>query len=598
MGSSKVDFQIAETQCRRVSRLLKSLDALVMPWVLSQEWSLGAFLRLMKRKREIAERFPEDWHTQSAAQVAAGQLYIHPARIRKLLRALRAQLSDEQAEFLEGFAEASWYYCLFAVQENPAADFFTIQEAGTGRERLLYSPAVRESTRTGVKLFLSLVFHNGLCLQTYGPVHYFRGYQPFDFHYFARQLAPELYRDEGLSAVIAAEPGSFLLLDVNSEIPPVGHRGEPIEVHDHEARVDSFDPGRCAGGELEMKSKGEVTRLKLAGEDTPFRNAYVFHDRAHGMLLAHATNARLYSRLRELLADQVALPEVPDWRASMNMIVSTRQILGKAEPSAAYIELFEEEPDSEPTSEEKEQLERLNAFMAELSDHRNHGRSYALEELAARHGVPLQTARQIEEQSFLQHERSAQLSIEGGLAGYVPPSPVMRDFFHQSPWDSSLFVFLDSPRVRQQYAALLERLSRQAEELNAAGQDAEAPPDSLSELADWVEDLYSERAEQQDFTLLNISLHLLCSRGEDFEPARDYAVEALRLFWQVWVPGGEPEACERFIRRYGGFCRKILVAGGLAEIEPGVSLARLRTADFGMRPTVFLRAWAKPGPQR
>ena len=597
MGTSKVDFQAAERQCRRASRLLKSLDPLVMPWVLSQEWALGAFLRLMRRKREIAERFPEDWHTQSAAQVAAGQLFIHPARIRKLQRALRAQLSEEQAEFLEGFVEASWYYCPFAVQENPAADLFTILEAGTGRERLLYSPAVRESLRTGVNLFLSLLFDNGLCLQTYGPLHYYRGYQPFDFHYFARQLSPELYRTEGLSAAIAANPGSFLLLDVASEIPPVGHRGELLEVHDHEAHVEGFDPSRYAGGDLELGSKGEVTRLKLAGEDTPFRNAYAFFDRARGTLVAHATNARLYGRLRELLAGQIVLPEEPDWRASMNMIVSTRQILGKAEPSAAYIELFEEELNAEPTSEEKEQLERLNAFMAELSDHRNHGRSYALEALAARHGISLQTARQIEEQSFLQHERLAQLPIEGGLAGYVPPSPAVRSRFHQSPWDSGLFVFLDSPRMRQLYADLQEKLSRRVEELNAAGQDVEAPPASPTELGDWVEDLYAEQAEQQDFTLLNISLHLLCSRGEDFEPVRDYAVEALRLFWQVWVPGGEPEACERFIRRYGGFCRKILVAGGLAEIEPGGSLAQLRAADFGMRPTAFLRTWARLGPR-
>ncbi len=387
-------------------------------------------------------------------------------------------------------------------------------------------------------------------------------------------------------------------MDVASEVPPVGHRGELIEVHDHEARVESFDPGRYAGGELELESKGEVTRLKLAGEDTPFRNAYAFHDRTRGTLLAHATNGRLYGRLRELLADQVVLPEEPDWRASMNMIVSTRQILGKEEPSAAYIELFEEELNAEPTPEQKEHLERLNDFMAELSDHRNHGRSYALKELAARHGISLQTARQIEEQSFLQQERLAQLPIEGGLAAYVPPSPAVRRFFHQSPWDNGQFVFLDSPRVRNLYATLQDKLSRQAEELNAAGQDVQAPPASPAELGDWVEDLYAERAEHHDFTLLNISLDLLCSRGQDFEPVRDYAVEALRLFWQVWVPGGEQEACERFIRRYGGFCRKILAAGGLAEIEPGVSLARLRAADFGLRPTAFLRSWARLGPQR
>jgi hypothetical protein len=409
MATSKVDFQAAERRCRHTSRLLKSLDAIVMPWALSQDWALGSFLRLMKRKRDIAEWFPEDWHIQTAAQVAAGQLFGHPARVRKLLGALRAQMSEEEAEFLEGFVEEPWYYCPFVVQENPAADFFTVQEIETGRERLLYSPAVRETTRTGVKLFLSLMYENGLCIQAYGPLHYYRGYQPFDFHYFARQLSPELYRSEGLSAAIAADPGSFLLLDVASEIPPIGHRGELLEVHDHEAHVESFDSGRYAGGELELDSKGEVTRLRRAAEDTPFRNAYAFHDRANGTLLAHATNARLYSRLRELLSDQVVLPEEPDWRASMNMIVSTRQILGKEEPSAAYI--------TEPTPEEKEHLERLKAFIAELSDHRNHGRSYALEELAARHGISLQAARQIEEQSFIQQERRAQLPIAGGLAG-------------------------------------------------------------------------------------------------------------------------------------------------------------------------------------
>jgi hypothetical protein len=67
----------------------------------------------------------------------------------------------------------------------------------------------------------------------------------------------------------------------------------------------------------------------------------------------HTRQGLVTGRLRELLADQVALPEEPDWRASMNMIVSTRQILGKQEPSATYIELFEEGLASEPTPEEK-----------------------------------------------------------------------------------------------------------------------------------------------------------------------------------------------------------------------------------------------------
>ncbi len=357
--------------------------------------------------------------------------------------------------------------------------------------------------------------------------------------------------------------------------------------------MESFDPSRYAGGELELDAKGEVTRLKLAGEESPLRNAYAFYDRAKGTLLAHATNAQLYGRLRDLLADQVLLPEEPDWRASMNMIVSTRQILGKKEPSAAYIELFEEELNAEPTLAEEQNLQKLNAFMAELSDHHDHGRGYALEELAARHDVSMETARQIEEQFFLRPERHAQLSIDGGLSGLAPPSPAVRRNFLQSPWDNGLFEFSDNSKVHQLYSVLRQELSSQAAELKAAGLEAHTPPEALAELGDWVEDLYAEQAQQQDFTLLNISLYLLCNRGVAFEPVRGYAIESLRLFWQVWVPSGKPEDCERFIRRYGAFCRKIMAAAGLAEIEPGISLAHLRRAEFGVRPTDFLRAWAR-----
>jgi hypothetical protein len=50
-------------------------------------------------------------------------------------------------------------------------------------------------------------------------------------------------------------------------------RASRLLVHDHEVRVDGFDPDRYAGGELELESKSEVTRLKLSGEDTPLRGA-------------------------------------------------------------------------------------------------------------------------------------------------------------------------------------------------------------------------------------------------------------------------------------------------------------------------------------
>jgi len=169
----------------------------------------------------------------------------------------------------------------------------------------------------------------------------------------------------------------------------------------------------------------------------------------------------------------------------------------------------------------------------------------------------------------------------------------MRQSFQASPWENSVFLFLDSPRVREYYASIRPSLSIPFAGGSAEGAFAKPPPDSLDELPQWLEDLYAEAVQEHDYTLLNAALHLLCSRGGNFEPVRDYAVEVLRLFWELFAPDKEPQQFDRFVRRFSRFSYRMLHLGGLADVDPPVTTTLIRKAEFGLRPSTLLRAWAR-----
>jgi hypothetical protein len=582
MKPSKTDLKSLLQTCERTSRNLASIEEELLRWAVHREKLLGAYNGYLRKKRLLAEKLPEDWHDMTASQVAAGMVLVHPNRIRKFLRNHRDMLKAEQAELLQHFTQEPWFFTAFMLKEVLEMDFFIVEDVETGSELLLHSPAVGNLYRRGARLYLTLFFHNGECYQTFGPLHYYRGFQPYDFEYFSRQLSPLFYGENGLSATIANTPAPFLLLDTGTEHPPIAHEDKIVQICCDEVTVEQFDPERYSGM-LEVDTKEGIIRCRLRGEFNPFRTAAAFHDSSKRKLFVRATRIELYREIRSILAEDIRLPERPYWFASMNMYIAVREILDKDIPAAPYLELFEK--DQTPVSpSHKEQLDTLNAFIKELNRRRNEGTPVTLDELAREYGVSADVARQAEE--ILRNATSRfELDIPGGLEGYRPPPPVDRQKFRAAPWENGVFVFLDSPRVEQLFRETVSRRD--------TGTGSE-PPDSLEDVPRWLEELTFADKSQEDFTLLNISLHLLCNRGQVMEPVRDYAVEVLRLFWQVFVPDKEPASIEAFIGGFALFCYQVLFRGGLADIEPIVSQGAAKKAGFSLGPSAFFRAWAFP----
>jgi len=118
-------------------------------------------------------------------------------------------------------------------------------------------------------------------------------------------------------------------------------------------------------------------------------------------------------------------------------------------------------------------------------------------------------------------------------------------------------------------------------------------PVYLGHLGTWLEDLHDETQQQENFTLLNTAFDLLCHRRERSEPVRDYAVEVLRLFWQVLLPGREEVHFRRFHGRFARFAYDVLYTGGLVEIDSPVNRLEARQGAYSIRPSAFFHAWVR-----
>jgi hypothetical protein len=587
MSLRKNDLKAYLETCEETSRVLASVEEDVLQWAVYREKVLSSFNNRMRKKRKLTENFPENWQGMTISQVAAGQVFVYPWRARKLLRTFRENLRIEQRSLIQHFIEKPWLYGVHLLKEELEMGFFTVTDVATADELLLYSPGVRNIFRTGTRLFLILLFYNGDCYQTFGPIHYYRGFQPYDFDYFAKHLTPQFYRENGLSSTIANDPAAFLLLDGWTETPPIGHRDELVQICSDETSQDSFDPQLYAK-DFDIDRKESVVRCKLKGADTPFRSASVYYDERSKKLLVHATGLELYQEVRNILMKDITLPERPYWLATMNMNMAVQSILGKDVPAAAYLKMFEEQ--REPISpEEQRQLDTFNAVISDVSRHRNEGIPYKVEELARRHNVEIDLVLQAED-IFDRSASKLDLQIEGGVEGYAAPPPIVRQEFRRAPWDNGVFVFLDSPRVRELFTRLQDGLQQRSSTRKSG--PFTAPPDSLDAYPRWLEELYFFTHFERDFTLLNITLHILCSVGDGMREVRDYAVEVLRLYWQVFVRTKEQEALELFIQRFALFCFEVLHLGGLVDIDPKITKKDAKQAEFRIEPSAFFRAWA------
>jgi hypothetical protein len=156
--------------------------------------------------------------------------------------------------------------------------------------------------------------------------------------------------------------------------------------------------------------------------------------------------------------------------------------------------------------------------------------------------------------------RRFDIHLEGGLPGFSPPPPITRIKITTSLEDSPIFRFDMGGRARELFE---EHASRLAGLARSVGKETPSP----EELPGILEDLCLKFWKVTDPLILNYTLFMLASAGGVPRPAGDYAMEILRIFWQVVITSRGKKQIARFVDRYEMFCEEILAPAGMVVVS-------------------------------
>ena len=579
--------QVLET-CRKTSILLDELQPTLIPWAMKDGTVLRLFESAVARTKKSGKKFPQIWIEMTATQVAAGSVLREPARIERYLGSDGRQLTPEAAQFLRSLMEHPAFFTAFGVEEALGEDLFRIRDFSTNGTELLCSSAMGDLFKQKAPSYMTLLFSNGACLQALGPMHYYLGFQSFDFHYYAKMLQTDAYQKMGLRAVMTDLPQDFVILDFFSEIPPIAHKDGLLYCCSTTLTVDSFDASALSAS-FDIKEANGKVQCRLKGAASPLESAHLYWDPKKHALFIYTRNRAQFTRIAIAIADQVEVPPEPQWYATQNMETVAGMLLDSQHPVIEWERDFRPPP---PSREQKAVLDGMNALLKDLFDATNHGRSYDLEKLAARHGLSLEVARQAE--AVLQRQKqSRSIDVAGGLAGIPPLPPSQRMKMKGALISCPIFRFDtgDAPqRLFRDVASRIESL-RGKQHIPRARTML-----TLATLPSILEEIDDDAGDDALHTLLKSSLYLLLHAGGEFQSGEDYAAEVLKLFWEVLLDSSERAEIRRFTKQYAIWCREVLLRAGLAEEEPGAAQAMgagKPGAAFRMKASAFFTSWMK-----
>jgi hypothetical protein len=594
--------------CGGVSALLEQILPVLLPWSVEESDLEKGFSAAMRKASGKEGRFPQEWIKATAPQLAAGSVLRDPARIRRFLDSGGGKLSPNSLHFLQGVIDRPAFFTSFTVTAPLEDNLHEIEDHAGGERRVLYSTALAQMSGLGAQSHLTLLFDNGSCLQSIGPMHYYRGLEGTDFHYYARLLRPQAYQAKGLSGVMTDMPEWFVVLDIVSGIPPMEHEGARLQSCWSQARAEGFDPAALAPAFDAEQARG-IHRLRLKGSTPPLA-ADLYWDPRKRAVFAHAADVPAYTRLALAAAGQVELPPEPQWRCTRTMEYAAAQILGRDSAVSAWERPFQA---PEATPEQKAEMEKVNALMREVSDAVNKGRPISIEEAAARRGVAPETAREVKE--YLRRmQRQQQIDVEGGFEDipFLPPSEVVK--MKEPLRETSLVHLSTGSEAERLFAGVAPRVQA----LRPSGQTSRTGKVlTLLTLPDVLEELAQAEWRDPANHVLTYTLFLLSVKGGSPESTWDYAAEVLKLFWQAVLPDRERMHIRRFCRQYSVWCREFLVRTGLAEEDESDASAAAPAgeasagaaagaasgredpapgAPFPLRASAFFREWMTLAP--
>ncbi|MCD4709613.1 MAG: hypothetical protein K8R52_02105 [Bacteroidales bacterium] len=382
--------------CERTSRISgRVVDDYLIHYAAGHRGLEKKMEQQFDRYRHVGRKMGKEVVNMLKSQYLAHKIFRQEGLLGRFLKhPALDRFTGEERDYLMQQHKLPWRFSFSVIVDQPAEDFFMMQDVFTGKQFLLFSPGVSNIMASGSPiLWFNLIGFNGSCWQSYGPVVYYNSFEAGDIWFYATELNPDLEEPAEVMADVDLDPVPYMMLVSGANYPLTFHKEDQLLFLLAEHDLPALD---TAGLKKVFKTgydKG-VYRIshKQWGEHPHFAEAY-FDEHKHLLLFSAMTDRGFAALIKAFNTFGHDFPTEPYLRVNMTMVTTAGEILKRKIVLNEYLDLFQEE--SDPAKEKV--LEDINAFIALVLPDINAGVEPDIEEAARKTGVDPETAHSVVE---------------------------------------------------------------------------------------------------------------------------------------------------------------------------------------------------------
>jgi len=345
--------------------------------------------------KHIIREFKDEWVNLLTMQYFIHAIFKKDGLIKNYLNhSAVKRLSQNEKDFLHYLYYNPWKFSFSVITGQPAENFFEMEDVFTNETFLLYSPGITDIIKKeNILLWFNLIGFNGECWQSYGPIAAYQSFQPEDIFFFANEVKPNKWIENGrdLMADVEENPVPYFMLLSGAAYPLTYNKNDQIVQVTAEYDIDSFDTkGLETDFKIEYTSNVYKLALKRWAGHPHFSEAY--YDEKEKILILFSMTDRGFTELVNRLNNHgYDLYLEPDIRVNIAMTVTAAKILNKEITLNKYSSLF----NKEQANKNDDSLKKINNLLSLAIPDINAGRKPNIEALARKTGVDIESARDI-----------------------------------------------------------------------------------------------------------------------------------------------------------------------------------------------------------
>ena len=388
------DYDEIKKICERTSRMTATvIDDFLLHYAAAKDNLAREFDQRVATYKHITRQLEASWVNMLKSQYIVHRVFKADGLLRKYLNhaEIKRRPSDEQ-EFLKAQLAQPWRFSFSIIVENPAPDFYRMNDVFSGESFLLYSRSTTQTLKEQTPLlWFNLIAFNGACWQTFGPVSSYQSFDEDDIFFFATEVNFHIEGEEMLRQDVERNPIPYMLLLTGSRLPVTYNKKDELLIlsSEHDLETLGTEPLK---ENFKVEYNPGVYRLSLKRWDGPPHFAVAYYDEGGAVLMLTSMTERGFDALTQKLNDYgLSLPAEAQIRIHPTMLATAERILMSKLELNPYDNLFA----TESSPEVKEEIEKMNLFLRLALPAINAGRKPDIAALAKQAGVDVTLAEQL-----------------------------------------------------------------------------------------------------------------------------------------------------------------------------------------------------------